>query len=151
MSKKIITTLLLIVSLITFAQDKNKRVERIKALRVAFISDRLDLTTDEAQKFWPIFNQYDDKHFELQRQKKHLMLKLRPENTANLSEQETAKLMEQDNQIESEIQNNRRQLAKDLQGAIPNQKILMLRQLEIEFKNKLLQQMKNRGEARRRN
>jgi Skp family chaperone for outer membrane proteins len=145
MNKKIFTLLLLLLSLTTFAQDMGKRVERIKALRVAFISDRLDLTTDEAQKFWPIFNQFDDKHFELQRQKKQLMQKLRPENTATLSDKETAKLMEQDEQLETEIQNNRRQLAKDLQGVIPNQKILMLKQLEIEFKSKLLQQMKNRG------
>ncbi|MEO8517015.1 MAG: sensor of ECF-type sigma factor [Flavobacterium sp.] len=145
MSKKILTILVFLLSLSTFAQDLEKRVERIKALRVAYISDKLDLTPDEAQKFWPIFNQFDDKHFELQRQKKQLMKKLRPENTASLSEKETAKLMEQDDQLETDIQNNRRQLAKDLQGVIPNQKILMLKQIEIEFKTKLLQQMKNRG------
>jgi Skp family chaperone for outer membrane proteins len=145
MNKKIFTLLLFLLSLTTFAQDMGKRVERIKALRVAFISDRLDLTTEEAQKFWPIFNQFDDKHFELQRQKKQLMLKLRPENTATLSDKETAKLIEQDEQLETDIQNNRRQLVKDLQGVIPNQKILMLKQLDIEFKSKLLEQMKNRG------
>lgn len=146
MNKKIFTILLLLLSLMTFAQQgMEKRVERIKALRVAFISDKLDLTTEEAQKFWPIFNQFDDKHFELQRQKKQLMQKLRPENTATLSEKETAKLMEQDEQLETDIQNNRRQLVKNLQGVIPNQKILMLKQLDIEFKSKLLQQMKNRG------
>ena len=143
--KKIITILLLLMSLMIFAQDKEKRVERVKALRVAFISDRLDLTTEEAQKFWPIFNAYDDKHFELKRQKRQLMRKLRPKHTTALTEKETAQLMEQDEQIENEIQNNRRQLAKDLQNAIPNKKILMLRQIEIEFKDKLLQQMKKRN------
>lgn len=145
MNKKIVTILLFLLSLATFAQDIGKRVDRIKALRVAYISDKLDLTPEEAQKFWPVFNQFDDKHFELQRQKKQLMQKLRPENTASLSEKETAKLMDQDEQLETDIQNNRRQLNKDLQGVIPNQKILMLKQIEIEFKSKLLQQMKNRG------
>lgn len=145
MTKKILPILVFLLSLSTFAQDLGKRVERIKALRVAYISDKLDLSPEEAQKFWPVFNQFDDKHFELQRQKKQLMQKLRPENTASLSEKETAKLIEQDDQLETDIQNNRRQLAKDLQGIIPNQKILMLKQIEIEFKTKLLQQMKNRG------
>ncbi len=147
--KKLLTILLLSLSILASAQDMEKRVERIKALRVAFISDKLDLTTEEAQKFWPVFNQYDEKHSGLQRQKRQLMFKLRRENTSSLSDKETLKLMEQDEQLETEIQNNRRQLAKDLQGIIPNQKILMLRQLEIEFKNKLLEQIKNRGERRR--
>ncbi len=149
--KKLLTILLLSLSVLASAQDMEKRVERIKALRVAFISDKLDLTTEEAQRFWPVFNQYDEKHSTLQRQKRQLMFKLRRENASTLSDKETLNLMEQDEQLETEIQNNRRQLAKDLQGIIPNQKILMLRQLEIEFKNKLLDQMKNRGAKRLRN
>lgn len=146
MSNKTITILFLFMSLGIFAQDMEKRVERIKALSVAFISDRLDLTTDEAQKFWPIFNQFDGKQSELQKQKRHLMHKMKPSNTGNLSDKETIKLMEDDEKLETEIQNNRRQLVKDLQGVIPNQKILMLKQIEMEFKDKLLQQMKNRRE-----
>lgn len=145
LGKNTITLFLLVMSCLAFAQNPDKRVERIKALRVAFISDRLDLSTEEAQKFWPVFNQFDDRQMELQRQKKQLLFKLRQENIANLSDKETTKLMEQEDQLETEIQNNKRQLAKDLQGIIPNQKILMLKQLEIEFKNKLLQQMKNKG------
>jgi predicted transcriptional regulator len=141
--KRIITILLLLLSVYTFAQDKEKRVERIKALRVAFISDRLDLSPEEAQNFWPIFNQFDERQFELHKQKRHLMHKLRPENASGLSDKETAILMEQDDKLETDIQDNRRKLAKDLQGVIPNQKILMLRQLEAEFKEKLLEQMKN--------
>lgn len=123
-------------------------MERIKALRVAFISDRLDLSPEEAQKFWPIFNQYDERQIELHKQKRQLMHKLRPENTSGLSDKETAALMEQDENLETDMQNNRRKLAKDLQGVIPNQKILMLKQLDIEFKEKLLKQMKNRRERR---
>ena len=42
------------------AQPKDKIRERIKAQRVAFITDRLSLTPDEAQKFWPIYNQFTD-------------------------------------------------------------------------------------------
>lgn len=142
--KKIIIILLLLLSVTTFAQDKEKHMERIKALRVAFISDRLDLTPEEAQKFWPIFNQFDERQLEFHKQKRQLMHKLRPENAADLSDKETAALMEQDDKLESDIQENRRKLTKDLQGVIPNQKILMLKQLEIEFKEKLLEQMKNR-------
>lgn len=143
--KKILTLLLLVFSVSTFAQDrKEERIERIKALKVAFISDRLDLKPEEAEKFWPVFNQFEERQFELRKQKRQLMYKLRPENAAGLSDKETTSLMEQDDKLESDIQENKRKLAKDLHGIIPNQKILMLKQLEIEFKEKLLEQMKNR-------
>lgn len=146
--KSIYTLLLLLFSTVLFGQDIDNRIERVKALRIAYISDKLELTPDEAQKFWPIFNQFDDKQFDLQRQKRQLMHKLKPENASNLSDKETAQLMAEDDRIETEIQTNRRQLVKNLQGVIPNQKIIMLRQIEVEFKQKLLNQIKNRREKR---
>ncbi|MFC4818649.1 MULTISPECIES: sensor of ECF-type sigma factor [unclassified Flavobacterium] len=147
--KKIYTLLLLLATLVTYSQDAEDRIERIKALRIAYISDKLQLTPDEAQKFWPIFNQFDDRQSELQKQKRQLMMKLRPENASTLSEKESAKLMEEDERLENDIQNSRRQLVKELQGVIPNQKILMLRQIEVEFKQKLLKQIQKRREGGR--
>ena len=51
--------LLLLVSfafsfLIGVAQNGN----RLEALKIAYITKRLDLSPEEAQKFWPIYNQY---------------------------------------------------------------------------------------------
>ena len=36
-----------------------KKEEKIKALYVAYISQQLSLTADEAQKFWPVHAQYE--------------------------------------------------------------------------------------------
>ncbi len=36
-----------------------KKEEKIKALYVAYISQQLALTADEAQKFWPVHSQYE--------------------------------------------------------------------------------------------
>jgi hypothetical protein len=40
--------------LIGVAQNGN----RLEALKIAYITKRLDLSPEEAQKFWPIYNQY---------------------------------------------------------------------------------------------
>jgi hypothetical protein len=58
--------LYLILTFVTFtclvkAQDERpseKKQADIEALKVAFISKELDLTPEEAQKFWPVYNQY---------------------------------------------------------------------------------------------
>lgn len=36
-----------------------KKQQDIQALKAAFITKELDLTPDEAQKFWPVYNQYE--------------------------------------------------------------------------------------------
>ena len=51
------------MGVIANAQDaaagvSEKKQQDIEALKVAFISKELDLTPDEAQKFWPVYNQY---------------------------------------------------------------------------------------------
>jgi hypothetical protein len=56
--------LLILFTLFTFslanAQNGNgQRIEKIQALKIAFITQRLDLTPAEAEKFWPIYNDYE--------------------------------------------------------------------------------------------
>ncbi len=64
MKKLYIILTFLTVSLFAQAQDEQppvadqKQQEKIEALKVAFITKELDLTPDEAQKFWPVYNQY---------------------------------------------------------------------------------------------
>lgn len=60
--KKIVLILAIFFSGFTIlhAQDDNDpRGEKIQALKIAFITQKLNLTADEAQKFWPVYNQYD--------------------------------------------------------------------------------------------
>ncbi len=57
---KIITLALLILgtSFGSIAQEKGEEVQREnkKAQKIAFISTKLELSTAEAEKFWPVYN-----------------------------------------------------------------------------------------------
>lgn len=72
MKRLIIIYTLLCISVAAIAQrpenPQMKRVfERIQAEKIAFFTNELDLTPEEAQKFWPVYNQYSkeerDSHF----------------------------------------------------------------------------------------
>ncbi len=60
MKRIILTFLFVLLAKMFFAQPKGgaQRGERIEALKVAYITQALKLTAEEAQKFWPIFNSY---------------------------------------------------------------------------------------------
>lgn len=51
-------------------QDDGKieRYDKMKALKVAYITTKLDLTTAEAQVFWPLYNEYQEKRVDLKKQ-----------------------------------------------------------------------------------
>ncbi|WP_340154759.1 hypothetical protein [uncultured Winogradskyella sp.] len=55
MNKTIFTVLLtLFVTTSIFAQRPDR--EKIKTLKIAHITEQLDLSKSEAEKFWPIYN-----------------------------------------------------------------------------------------------
>jgi hypothetical protein len=135
--KKYLTATLLLAFFLVTAQN-GKKLERIKALRVAYISNKLDLTSNEAEKFWPIFNDFDAKQFNLRLQKRILNLQLSSQNNNDFSEKEMNKLLEDSEKIEDETQLNRKNFVKKLKGIIAPQKIILLKQLEDEFKRELL-------------
>lgn len=59
--KHIISMLVLILCInITFAQTDSKK-DKIDALRAAFISKKVNFTTQETQLFWPLYNEMNDK------------------------------------------------------------------------------------------
>jgi hypothetical protein len=41
-------------------QNNKRDGSRVEALKIAFITRKLDLSPEEAQKFWPIFNKYSE-------------------------------------------------------------------------------------------
>lgn len=145
--KKFILILLLLISAFSYSQN-GRKLERIKALRIAYISNKLELTPDEAQKFWPIFNTFDALQFDLRRKKKQLMFKLKAENSTSISDKEMKNLLDESEDLDNNIQINRRTFVKNLQGIISPQKILILKQLENDFKNEILNQIKKRKQNR---
>ena len=146
--KKIAALLFIMIFSIITAQE-NPKMERIKTLRIAFISEKLDLTTDEAQKFWPVYNEFENKQVIVRKQKKVIMQKLKRKDSNAISENDMNQMLVDSENLESEIQNNRKQFVKNLKGILPVKKILLLRQSEDEFKSKMLNQISKRRAGRR--
>lgn len=40
--------------------ENTQRSEKVQELKIAFITQKLELTSTEAEKFWPVYNQYDN-------------------------------------------------------------------------------------------
>jgi len=43
---------------------------RLEALKIAYLTKKLDLTTEEAQRFWPVYNKYTEEIHNIRREQK---------------------------------------------------------------------------------
>ena len=75
------------LSTISKAQDNDDNINKIQAQRAAFFTERLSLTPAEAEKFWPVYNEYDAKRARLNAEETRL-INLYKENKASLTDKE---------------------------------------------------------------
>lgn len=143
MKSKILIPILFLVSLVSFSQEFKEKKEKIKALKVAYITNELKLTTDEAQKFWPIYNTYDANQFNLRRKKTQTVLnKFEDGGLDKLTDSEATVLVNQMESIDEELYLIKKKFVNDLQTVIPAIKIIKLKKAEDEFNRKLLKQFR---------
>jgi hypothetical protein len=59
--KKYLLILILIFGSFSFVHAQNgQRAEKVQELKIAFITQKLQLTSAEAEKFWPVYNSYEN-------------------------------------------------------------------------------------------
>ncbi|MDG2431630.1 sensor of ECF-type sigma factor [Flavobacterium sp.] len=145
--KKIFSILCLLASCSFYAQGESmkEKKEQIKALKVSFITTELDLSTKEAEKFWPIYNTFDDKQFEIRHQKMRMYKsRMNDESLNKMSERDASILLSQIEDSEEELFNLRNKFSKDLKEVISAVKIIKLKKAEEDFNRKLLQQYRSK-------
>ena len=148
---KLLIVSFFLISIATFAQDGplrerfREKKEQIKALKVAFITTELNLTSDEAAKFWPLFNAFEDKQQEIRKQKLKGFLDRKDDNSIDkLSEKDAATMLSQMESTEDELYQLKKKFVANLKGILPATKILKLKKAEEEFSKKLLQQYRDK-------
>ncbi len=85
--------ILIFVSGSLIAQDGDLNFQdRIRAEKVSFITEKLELTPSEAQKFWPLYNEMEKNRWEAQKARRDLELKVHEVEEKNLSKGEITQL-----------------------------------------------------------
>jgi hypothetical protein len=133
-----------------FSQNRLKEKQsQIKSIKIAFITNELSLTTDEATKFWPIYNTFEEKQMEIRKTKlKGYINRLDEDTLENLSEKEAANLVTQLESTEEELFLLKKKFNTDIRGVLPASKILKLKKAEEKFNRKLMQQFKEKRNKR---
>jgi Spy/CpxP family protein refolding chaperone len=142
--KHTLTLLLVLLSLNSFAQEGDllgKKGGKIKALKVAFITNELALTPEESAKFWPLYNAFEEKQKEIKKLRlRGVLTRMDEDSFAKLSDKEATALLAQIESYEEELYQAKKKFVTSLKNVLTPRKILQLKRAEDNFNIKLLQQ-----------
>lgn len=138
--------LILAVFLTASLAAQDDRREKIKALKVAHITQELELTPEEAQKFWPIYNIFESSMDEIHHTERKMMHTTR-ENWDKLTEAQAKEAINTFTKADERKNKARETLILQLRNVLSYKKTLVLLKAEEDFKRKLIKQL--RGDRKR--
>ncbi|MDT0557309.1 sensor of ECF-type sigma factor [Ichthyenterobacterium sp. W332] len=147
MKTLIIPAIVMLLSFTAFAQPGGEKMrERIKAQKATFITNQLNLTSDEAQQFWPVYNAFEDKVEGLRKSDfKSIRQSLK---NGSLSDADAQKALDNYLITEAQLLDAKKQLVSDLKNILSPQKIIKLKMAEDAFNRQLLDKLKKFREKR---
>lgn len=136
----LITWIMLFVAFNAFSQTREDQTRSIESAKIALITERLQLTPAQAEKFWPVYNEFSTKKRDLLRQQ-HRERKASPDA---ISESEAKAILEERATLKKQ------ELALD-EKYIPllieitsAKQVLSLQAAEREFRRLLLKRIRHK-------
>jgi intergrase/recombinase len=148
--KKYLIIIAITFGLANFTKAQNPRAdkkEKIESLKVAFITEKLDLSVEEAQRFWPVYNKYTA---ELEKSRKDFRGQMVDElkNLDQMSNAEADKALRDMIEFRSKELDITKQYTNEFKRVIGPQKAVKLFVAEQEFKKELLKMLRQKQQGK---
>jgi hypothetical protein len=120
--------------------------EKLTAYKIAFFTQRLDLTPAEAEKFWPVYNDYSARKSKLQIDRVS-MIRYATQNEANMSEAELSATADKLARTFVDEASLIASFSNELKKALPPAKVIRLYHIENQYKQQLLRELNQRRQT----
>ncbi|HAH22630.1 MAG TPA: hypothetical protein DCL77_02510 [Prolixibacteraceae bacterium] len=128
--------------------DNPEMFEKIKAEKISFFTSKLDLTPSEAQAFWPVYNEFEKKRFDIKRQI-HDFERMSDEQFAKLSDAETEKLTNDYIGSFDKEASLLKDYNKQFLKILPKKKVLLMYRTENEFRSHLIREYRRDHDSKK--
>ncbi len=122
--------------------DEDPRRGRFyKSEKIGFFTEQMNLTEKEAQRFWPVYNKYEQKRDSLWRARRHFMMDYKQNN---LDIQNSSEALNHFLSFGRQMEDLKANFVNDLQSFLSDEKILHMLYTEHEFKFFMLNRIRGR-------
>jgi Spy/CpxP family protein refolding chaperone len=123
-------------------KDMAQKRERVQAMKTAFITKELNLSPEEAQKFWPVYNKYANELKELQKAHREKMKDAKA-NLDSMNDKEAEMMVDNFLIHEQKELDLKQKYHADFKKVLPIRKVGKLYHSEEKFKKELLEKVKD--------
>jgi len=120
--------------------------EKLTAYKIAFFTKNLNLTSAEAEKFWPLYNDFTARRNKLQADRL-LLMRYAAQNEANMSEGEIESTADKLSQSFADEATMVVSFNESLKKVLPPAKVIKLYQVENQYKQLLLRELNQRRQT----
>ncbi len=135
MKKLFLIFISITLTISAFAQNGERIKNRVEAHRIGFITQRLSLTPEESQQFWPIYNQYTEKVKQIRSSVKLA------KPIDEMDEAETEKMIMAQMDKETRELDLRKEYYQKFKKVISVKKIAKLYRAERDFRTEMVKQL----------
>ncbi len=114
--------------------------EKVEELRATFIAKKMEFSSNESEKFWPIYNEYHDK-LKLIRRNLRMAYRNLPANYTDKDAEELIALENKSKLAEAELNKT---YNEKLKAVIGPKKVVKLQLVEEEFKREVINTIKEK-------
>lgn len=135
-----------LMSLFPVQGQTQNRMERLNAQKVAFFTNRLKLTPEEAQNFWPVYNEYQQKKNELTLAKRKILQEING-NSDSMQDDQLERLSDEFVGYDLKLAELQSTYHEKFKQVLPIRKVLRMYQVEQQFTAFLLRQIQNQRQT----
>lgn len=117
--------------------QQGEAADRVKAMKTAFITSRLNLSTEESEKFWPLYNEYEVEQKKIREKYKF------SNNFATMTDAEAERMVTSSFEMEQLLLNLKKDYFQKFRKVIPVRKIAMLNRTERDFREQLVKTLQD--------
>ncbi|RYE30131.1 MAG: hypothetical protein EOP42_12820 [Sphingobacteriaceae bacterium] len=117
--------------------DNSAGMHKIETIKSDFLSDNMHLSNDEANKFWPVYNQYQ--------QEMNVVLHQKRQNMVN-SKNNAQDIVKNNFEYDSKILTIKKHFNDEFSRILPPEKVMNFWKSERQFNEEMIKRLKNRHE-----
>ena len=131
----------------SYGQQNKMSFERLKALKMSYITEKIGLSQEEESVFWGIYDQYEKRIFNNCRKEIKKIRRTYMKSLDNVTNSEALEIIHKINELEHDGLNLKEERDKLLLEKFSAQKILKMHHAEYHFNREMLYKIKKKKEA----
>ena len=147
MKRVSIILVLFFISLGVFAQNRDA-MKKIESARIALITERLGLSPEQAEKFWPVYREYNLERRELRKEFREARQGV---DLKTLTDEQSKQLVEKSLDIKQKELNLERAYSHRMTEVISTQQLFKLKNAEKDFQQMILKRIQDQRQKQDQN